>query len=516
MEVVAKMTFTLPKLTRKNFVLVKIGSLIVSILIVLIASKTSPSMEALSRLEGYLHMGSTVLSLLFRGFLVLLLNTLLLKMIRNLWLHLETVPVNSSVIKRGDLSINNTRGIASIPMLKSELKRVVNSSEITVVEIVNLILGMAFSLDASDIHFSPEPDRTDVIFRIQGNLYPMGEISHHVYPHLERRIKILSDLSIFKQGVPQDGQVNFENKSYTARVSVFPTSNGERIALRLANANARIADLNSIGMPQNILLDYEALLNRSQGMIVITGPTGSGKSTTMFSSLLAIQTKRKDSVNIVTLEDPIERNLIGFQQTQVGQSTGLTFSTGLRSVLRQDPDVIMLGEIRDEETASSAIRAAMTGHLLLTTVHANSTSGVFNRLSQMGVDPVLLSSSVHAVLSQRLCRKLCPSCRKTIELNESNIRQLKLMGIENIPEAPFYEAEGCKECLGHGFIGQVALFEMFMVTDNLRDFIAQGLPAHHLSREARKAGMPTLLNHGLELSAKGIISLSEFTRVVSE
>ena len=515
-EVEAKMTFTLPKLTRKSFALVKTGSLIVSILSVLILSRTSPSMEVLSRVEGYLRMDSTVLSILFRSFLVLLFYTLFLKFIRNLWLHFEKTPVNSSVIKRGDLRVNKTRGIASIPMLKSKLKSIINSSESTVVEIVNTILGMAFSLDASDIHFSPESDRTDVIFRIQGNLYPMGEISHHLYPHLERRIKILSDLSIFKQGIPQDGQVNFENKAYTARVSVFPTSNGERIALRLANSDARIAELKSIGMPQSILLDYEALLNRSQGMIVITGPTGSGKSTTMFSSLLDIQARRKDSVNIVTLEDPIERNLMGFQQTQVGQSTGLTFSTGLRSVLRQDPDVIMLGEIRDEETAAIAIRAAMTGHLLLTTVHANSTSGVFNNLSQMGVDPVLLTSSVHAVLSQRLCRKLCPACRKTIELNESHIRQLKLMGVDNIPAAPFYEAEGCEECLGHGFIGQVALFEMLMVTDHLRDFIAQGLPAHHLSREARKAGMRTLLHHGLELAEKGIVSLSELTRVVSE
>jgi type II secretory ATPase GspE/PulE/Tfp pilus assembly ATPase PilB-like protein len=273
-------------------------------------------------------------------------------------------------------------------------------------------------------------------------------------------------------------------------------------------------NLESIGMPDDILLDYRALLNRSQGMIVITGPTGSGKSTTMFASLLDIQKQRKDSVNIVTLEDPIETNLKGFQQTQVGQSTGLTFSSGLRSVLRQDPDVIMVGEIRDEETAS--IRAAMTGHQILTTVHANSTSGVFNRLSQMGVDPVQLSSTIHAVLSQRLCRRLCQSCRQEKELTEAHIRQLKLLGLLEIPDGPFFESDGCDECIGLGFTGRVPLFEMFLVTDKLRDFISKGCPAHQLSREARNAGMRTLLDHGLELAREGMISLMELTRVVSE
>ncbi len=510
------MTFTLPKLTRKIFAFVKIISFVISILIMLIISKASFSGEALRELESSLRIGSTFFSLLFRGLIVLLINAVLVALVRTLWFHFEKVPENTAVIKSGDLFMYKAGSIAGIPRLQSELERTIESSRGSVVGIVNTIVSMGFSLAASDIHLSPGADTVEVVFRVQGNLYPMGKIPLRLYPHLVRRIKILSGISMFKQGVPQDGKLNFEDTAFTARVSVFPTSNGERIALRLANVNARIMDLDNIGMPENILLDYKALLNRSQGMIVITGPTGSGKSTTMFSSLLNIQTQRKDSVNIVTLEDPIETNLEGFQQTQVGQATGLTFPTALRSVLRQDPDVIMLGEIRDEETASIAIRAAMTGHLLLTTVHANSTSGVFNRLSQMGVDPVQLSSAVHAVLSQRLCRQLCPSCRKIVELTSSHVRQLKLLGVEDIPEGPFYEAEGCTECLGRGFIGQVALFEMLLVTDHLRDFISRGLPAHQLSREARKAGMPTLLDHGLDFARQGKISLTELTRVVSE
>ncbi len=510
------MSFALPALTRKNYGLVRVACFIVSVLIVLVISYSASSAELLSKIENALHMDSSALSLLLRVLLVLLLSSALVGLTRTLWLYFDRVPMDTAVIRNSDLSVYKAGDITAIPALKLDLSRLINSADVRVTDIVNSIVGMGFSLQASDIHFSPARDQTEVIFRINGNLYPMGEIPNQLYRHLTRRIKILSDLPIFKQGVPQDGQLNFESNLYTARVSVFPTNDGERIALRLVNTNADIMDIKNIGMPENILLDYKALLNRSQGMIVITGPTGSGKSTTMFSSLLYIQSSRKDSVNIVTLEDPVEINLPGFQQTRVGQAPGLTFSTGLRSVLRQDPDVIMLGEIRDEETAAIAIRAAMTGHLLLTTVHANSTSGVFNRLSQMGIDPVQLSSTVHAVVSQRLCRRLCPSCRKAIELNESHVRQLKLLGVDKIPETVFYQAEGCSECLGLGFTGQVALFEILVVNDHMRDFIAQGLPAHQLSREAKKAGIPTLLQHGLEYAKQGIISLDELTRIVSE
>lgn len=359
-------------------------------------------------------------------------------------------------------------------------------------------------------------DRASVVLRINGNLYPLADIPVRLYPLFARRIKILSDLLIYRHDVPQDGKLFLEDRAYTVRVAVFPTSSGDRFSLRLANANAGIMDLDNIGMPRDTLLDYRALLNRSQGMIIITGPTGSGKSTTMFSSLLRIQSQRKDRVNIVTLEDPIETDLEGFFQTQIGQNTGLTFSSGLRAVLRQDPDVIMLGEIRDEETADIAVRAAMTGHLILTTVHASSTAGVFNRLSQMGIDPVQLSSSIHAVIAQRLCRRLCPSCRIRRDPSEEHLRELRLLGVDEIPEGPFFEADGCPECLGLGFTGRSALFEMLLVTNELRDSVSSGRPDHELRKEARKAGMSTLLEHGLELAREGSISLMELTRVVSD
>jgi len=511
-----EMALEIPKLTRKNFAVARVACLVVSAITVLLFSVISPSREFLNGLTNSIGIVSGFISFLLRALIALLLNSLLVYVVRSVWLRFEKEPEHTAVIKNDDLQINTKRGIAGIPFYRSKLKHMMESSEHTVVDIVNALISIGFSLEASDIHISPDYENTEVVMRIHGNLYPMGEIPGEMYPHFVRRVKIVSGLSIFRQGVPQDGQLNFEDSSYTARVSIFPTSNGERIALRLANVHARIMDIESIGMPDGILLDYRALLNRSQGMIIITGPTGSGKSTTMFASLLDIQNQRRDSISIVTLEDPIETNLRGFQQTQIGQASGLTFSSGLRSVLRQDPDVIMVGEIRDEETASISIRAAMTGHLLLTTVHANSTSGVFNRLTQMGVDPVQLSSTVHAVISQRLCRQLCQSCRKEKDLTEAHIRQLKLLGLEDIPPGPFFEADGCDTCLGLGFTGRVPLFEMFLVTDTLRDSISGGCPAHQLSREARNGGMKTLLDHGLELARAGRISLMELTRVVSE
>ncbi len=506
----------MPKLSSRDIIFARIACFASTALITFILSRIDSVKGIPDKIMNAVGTESAVVAVVFWMLLVFIIYDVLMRIVRSLWIQVRKTPDNIGVIRNSDIKINTSRGIGAIPAYRVEFEDVLNSTKDNVIGAVNTLISIGFSLGASDIHINPDPEKVTVILRIQGNLYSLGEIPRHLYSHFARRIKILSGLSIYKQSIPQDGQLYFEDKSYTARVAVFPTANGERIAMRLVNVHARIMDLESIGMPENVLLDCKALLNRSQGMIIITGPTGSGKSTTMFSSLLHIQKLRKDSVNIVTLEDPIETNLEGFFQTQVGQNTGLTFSTGLRSVLRQDPDVIMLGEIRDEETATIAVRAAMTGHLLLTTVHATSTAGVFNRLSQMGIDPVELSSTVHAVISQRLCRQLCPACRKKTELTDAHVRQLKLLGVNEVPEGSFYEADGCPQCLGHGFRGRIALFEILLVTDTLRDFISRGCPAYELSKEARKAGMATLLDHGLELAREGRISLMEMTRIVSD
>ena len=504
------------QLSSRNLIFARIACFASTVLIVFILSRINSVKVIVDKVMNAIGTESAVVPVVFWILLVLIIYDVLMRIFRSLWIKTRRTPDNIGVIRNSDIEINTSRGIGAIPAYRAEFEDILNSAKGNVIGAVNTLISIGFSLGASDIHINPDPEKAAVVLRIQGNLYSLGEIPQQLYPHFARRIKILSGLSIYKQSIPQDGQLYFEDKSYTARVAVFPTANGCRIAMRLVNVHARIMDIESTGMPENILLDCKALLNRSQGMIIITGPTGSGKSTTMFSCLLHIQKLRKDRVNIVTLEDPIETNLEGFFQTQVGQNTGLTFSTGLRSVLRQDPDVIMLGEIRDEETAMIAIRAAMTGHLLLTTVHATSTAGVFNRLSQMGIDPVELSSTVHAVISQRLCPQLCPACRKKTELTDANMRQLKLLGVKEVPKGSFFEADGCAECLGLGFTGRVALFEMLLVTDELRDFISKGSPAYELSNEARKAGMITLLDHGLELARKGRISLMELTRIVSD
>ncbi len=503
----------IPRPTRKNIALARLGCALAALIPVLILSS---SQSFISRFKDSLGMETGILSFLFWAVVFIVLSELFIRVLLSFWLRIETRTEYSAVIRSSDLRINRTRGLGGIPIYRTELQETVDSSSMGVVDLINDILSSAFSLEASDIHISPGPDSALVGFRINGNLYPMADIPGEMYPHFVRRIKILSGLSTFKQGVPQDGHLNMEDRSFAVRVSVFPTVAGERIALRLASASANIMQLEHIGMPVDMLGDYKALLNRNQGMIIITGPTGSGKTTTLLSSLLCIREQRKNSVNIVTLEDPIESRLHGVQQTQVEQGTTLTFSAGLRSVLRQDPDVIMLGEIRDEDTASIAVRAAMTGHLILTTVHANSTSGVFSRLTQMGVDPVQLSATVRTVISQRLCRTLCQACRKEVPLDEDQLHQLKLLGLQEPPRGPFYQSEGCDECLGHGYTGRIAIFEMLLPTDGIRDMISSGVPAHTLAREAAALGMVTLLDHGLELARQGKISLMEMARVVSD
>jgi general secretion pathway protein E len=428
---------------------------------------------------------------------------------------LGSSPVAKSVIKSEDLSVRPGTRTNMLPGYREKLGKLCSALEPRIIEFVNGLISAGFSLNASDIYLSPKRDTVNVSFRLHGQLYDLLDLDRDTYLQVVNRIKVLSHLTLFRHEDAQDGLVRFEDPAYTARVSILPTNHGERVALRLVSSHSEMFHLDSIGMPQTLLETYKALLNRNQGMIILTGPTGSGKSTTMFAGLLEIHRLRGENVNIVTLEDPIERDFELFHQTKIDPLSNMTFSRGLRSVLRQDPDVIMLGEIRDEETALSAMRAAMTGHLLLTTVHASSTAGVFDRLMQMGISPAQLSSAVHAVIAQRLCHCLCDNCKHQSPPDESLIRQLRLMGLEQTPEGPFYVADGCDECLGKGYTHRRAIFEMLVLSDSLRDTIAQGKPSHQIYREARAGGMQTLYEHGLQLAREGIFSLSEVVRMSS-
>lgn len=461
------------------------------------------------------RLGSSVVSIIIWGLLTFLCTVLLIRIFRRLRLKFKHTERIANFVKKEDLSVHPNEMINKLPEYRTSLKELCGQPGDRVVEFVNELISAGFSLSASDIYLSPRQDSVSVTMRVHGQLYDLVELKTLSYPQVTNRIKVLSDLAIYKHNVPQDGQIRFEDGSYTARVSLIPTNHGERISIRLVTRYASTMNLDQVGMPSQMLKTYKALLNRSQGMIILTGPTGSGKSTTMFASLLLIHKLRGDSVNIVTLEDPIETDFKYFSQTQIDPLSNMTFAIGLRSILRQDPDIIMLGEIRDEETAVNAMRAAMTGHLLFTTVHASSTTGVFDRLMQMGIGSVQLSSAIHAVLSQRLCRRLCENCRKETQLTDSHLRQLGLMGIEKVPEGVFFSSEGCDECLGKGYTGRLPLFEMLMITDGLRDMIAAGKPAHKIYSEARKEGMQTLFDHGLVLASQGKVSLAEVIRLAS-
>jgi general secretion pathway protein E len=322
-------------------------------------------------------------------------------------------------------------------------------------------------------------------------------------------------LEIFVRSRPQDGRIDMGRTGFGARISILPTNHGEKLVLRLATNDPDEYRIDALGMTPEVVDTLKAVLNRNQGLIVLTGPTGSGKTTTMYASLLHIDSTRGNETNITTLEDPIEFDFPAFSQTQIEPEKGMTFASGLRSLLRQDPDVILVGEIRDDETADICMRAATTGHLLLTTVHADCTASVFGRLTQIGAKPAQLASATAAVLSQRLCKKLCAHCREVSPVTGAQLRQLKLMGFEGEPDGSFYVAAGCDECLGRGVEGRIALYELLVVTPTLRDLVAAETPAHRLREAAKSQGMQSLLDGGLDKARSGLVTLDEVLRVAT-
>jgi len=500
---------------RHQNIIIRVISYVVAGLLVLLLGKSDPGRSLVTGLSEAIHSSEGLTAAILWGVIWIVLSSMLFKVALGLWWKFRgSATALPSVLSR-DLRVKPGEKISRLPVYRRIMGGLAGLKKPDPVKFVNELVSAGFSLGASDIHMNPGHDSVAVTLRVHGMLYELAEVDLILYPHIVRRVKVLSDLSTFKHDIPQDGHLRFEDGTYTGRVSLLPTNHGERMAIRLSTCTADILFLDNIGMPDDMLETHKALLSRHQGMIILTGPTGSGKSTTMFGSLLHIQSLRGESVNIVTLEDPIETDFTGFHQTQIGQSPGMTFATGLRAVLRQDPDIIMLGEIRDEETAQIAMRAATTGHLLFTTVHAPSTAGVFNRLLQMGIDSAQLSSGIHSIISQRLCHRLCPDCRHEAQITEEHIKQFRLIGIDEIPEGPFFISDGCEECMNKGYIGRCSLFEMLTVTDSLRDMIAEGAPSHRISQQAREDGMRSLLDHGLELARQGEVSLLEVVRTVS-
>jgi type IV pilus assembly protein PilB len=380
------------------------------------------------------------------------------------------------------------------------------AEEAPVIRFVNLVLQQAIRDKASDIHFEPFDDVFRIRYRVDGSLYEMSPSPVNLALPVISRVKVLANLNIAEQRVPQDGRIRItlDARPIDLRVSTLPTQYGESVVLRVLDKTVVNLDLEKLGMPESVLKGTRELIQRPNGVFVVTGPTGSGKTTTLYSCL-KISNRNEDK--ILTAEDPIEYEIDGIMQLAVNPAIGLSFAHALRSFLRQDPDILMVGEIRDLETASIAVQAAQTGHLVLTTLHTNDAPGAITRLIDMGMESYLIASSLEAVLAQRLVRTLCPSCKKPYTPDSSILESLyakKALGSKT-----FYQAGSCTECHQLGYSGRKGLFELMMIEDTLRELILERAPAMDIKKRALELGMTTLRQAGIESIEAGMTTVEE-------
>lgn len=387
-----------------------------------------------------------------------------------------------------------------------------DSSEGVIVRLVTNLIRLAVLNNASDIHIEPEEEKIRIRFRIDGVLREVESHPISLHEPLVSRIKVLSNLNLSERRKPQDGrfQMSTDNKQLDIRVSTFPTIYGENVSLRILNKTNILLGLPSLGFQADTLQQFNDMIHQPYGIIFVTGPNGSGKTTTLYSTLNTINTPDKD---IVTLEDPVEYQLPLIRQTQVDPDSGLTFASGLRSLLRQDPDVLLVGEVRDAETASIAVRAALTGHLVLTTLHTNDSIGAVNRLTDMNVERVLIASATIGVLAQRLVRLLCTTCAESYEASTPFKQQLDLPLEEKIT---FKKGVGCETCGYTGYLGRTGIFELLAPDKKIRAMITDGASYQDIKTYAVRAlGMRTLRDDGLEKAKQGLTSVEEVLRVTA-
>lgn len=388
-----------------------------------------------------------------------------------------------------------------------------------VARIVNTILEYAFKARASDVHLEPGKDRTRVRYRIDGVLQERLILPPKVHDSVVARIKILANLKIDERRLPQDGRFRIQvgKNEIDLRVSTLPTMFGEKVAIRLLQEEGRMMRPADLGLRGTALKIFEESLLQTHGIILVTGPTGSGKTVTLASALSKLNSVR---VNIVSLEDPVEIRIAGVNQVQINPSAGLTFASGLRSIVRQDPDVIMVGEIRDTETAELAIHAALTGHLVLSTLHTNSAAGALPRMIDMGVETFLLASTVAAVEAQRLCRRICPLCQEEYTAPEAAVEDIKkvLGSLFTFQEGKvtLRRGKGCRECGNTGFSGRLGIFEVFKMTPRLANLVLEHRPTSEIQKGAIEEGMVTLKQDGYLKAVEGITTIEEVLRVARE
>lgn len=389
------------------------------------------------------------------------------------------------------------------------------TEEPVVIKLVNLIIMKAVREGASDIHIEPEEEALKTRFRVDGMLHEITSPPKYLQSAIISRIKIMADLNIAERRIPQDGRftIKMEGKTIDVRVSCVPTIYGENVVLRLLDASSALLTLTQLGFSEQVLEKYQKLISRPHGIILVTGPTGSGKTTTLYASLNKINTVEK---NIITIEDPVEYKLEGVRQIQVNPKVNLTFANGLRSILRQDPNVIMVGEIRDFETVEIAIHAALTGHLVFSTLHTNDAPGAITRMIDMGAEPFLISSSVIGILAQRLVRTICKECKEEYTPTKEALKDIGLEDKGEKTKIKFYRGKGCPKCMNTGYKGRISIYELLLPDDKIRNLIVAKAQLDEIRNQARSQGMTTLMEDGIQKIKEGMTTAEEVLRVTQE
>lgn len=430
---------------------------------------------------------------------------------REIMLALDKYYGDSEAMKAAQEYAKEREGVAARNAEEDEAaNQDINNSPIVL--LVNSIIEQAARLRASDIHIEALESKVRVRYRIDGALYEKASYAVSLLPAIIARLKIVGGMDISEKRKPQDGRITLiiDRREYDIRVSILPTVFGEKCVMRLAQKQALTRDKSELGFSPDELKAFDHILQNPNGILLVTGPTGSGKSTTLYTALSELN---REDVNIITVEDPVEANIDGINQVQTNVKADLTFASALRSILRQDPDIIMIGEIRDGETAGIAVQASITGHLVVSTLHTNSAAGTISRLEDMGIESYLLADSLIGIIAQRLVRRLCPSCKKEHMLTDE---EKDLMEIPKYKEVKVYEPCGCEACERTGYKGRIGIYEIMTVTPKLKSMIARNVSADELKEAAMAEGMHTLRQSAAIKVLEGVTSVNEMIRTTFE
>ena len=405
--------------------------------------------------------------------------------------------------------------VHTLDHLESERDLLDLANEAPIIKLINLVITGAVKERASDIHLEPFEREVRVRYRIDGVLYEKFTVPRSQQAAVVSRVKIMANLNIAEHRLPQDGRIKIRlsGKEIDIRVSIIPIAHGERVVMRILEKGNFLFSLEQLGMDKRDHTIVDRLITNSHGIILVTGPTGSGKSTTLYAALQKVNSPDK---NIITVEDPIEYLIPGISQIQVRPKIGLTFAAGLRSILRQDPDVILVGEIRDHETAEMAVQASLTGHLVFATLHTNDSAGAITRLVNMGIEPFLVTSSTIAIQAQRLVRRICDHCKEEYTPDIESLRELAAVDPGDPRVQRLWRGTGCAKCSERGYLGRTGIFELLIMTPRVQELALQGADSNHIKREARRSGMRTLREDGAEKMMRGMTTIEEIMRVTRD